>query len=137
MNKLRIQWLGLRDQTQLKRFNKLQNRIEDLPKCSMGREKKKVIYTEDSMRRHNMSLIEVSKGEEGDQVQRQEFSINDERQCSYTGLENPSKVKKKKNLKRNPKEKKTNYLQRNNRLTAGLSAAMEAKRQQNSKILNP
>ena len=32
----------------------------------MGREKEKVIYTEDSMRRHNMSLIEVSKGEEGD-----------------------------------------------------------------------
>ena len=105
MNKLRIQWLGLRDQTWLKRFNKLQNRIEDFPKCSMGREKEKVIYTEDSMRRHNMSLIEVSKGEEGDQVQRQEFSINDERQCSYTGLQNPSKVKKKQSEKKPKGEK--------------------------------
>lgn len=32
----------------------------------MGRKKEKVIYTEDSMRRHTMSLIGVSKGEEGD-----------------------------------------------------------------------
>lgn len=89
MNKLRMQWVGLRDQTQLRRFNKVQNRIEHFPKCSMGRKKEKVIYTEDSMRRHTMSLIGVSKGEEGDQVQRQEFSINGERQCSHIGLENP------------------------------------------------
>ena len=70
-------------------------------------------------------------------MQRQEFSISDERQCSHTCLKIPSKVKKKKNLKSNSKEKKTHYLQRNNRLRAGLSAAMEAKRQSNSKILNP
>ena len=64
----------------------------------MGREKEKVIYTEDSMRRRNMSLIGVSKGEKkkGIKMQRQEFSISDERQCSHTGLKIPSKVKKKK-----------------------------------------
>lgn len=33
----------------------------------MGREKEKVIYTEDSMRRRNMSLIGVSKGEKRDE----------------------------------------------------------------------
>lgn len=40
-------------------------------------------------------------------MQRQEFSISDERQCSHTGLKIPSKVKKKKSEKQLKGEKDT------------------------------
>ena len=73
MKKLKTQWLGLRVQTQLKRESINQKIVENAARA----EKKinthththththeKVIYIEDAVRRSNMSLIGVSKGEE-------------------------------------------------------------------------
>lgn len=71
MKKLKTQWLGLRDQTQLKRESINQKIVENAARAEKKinththtRACEKVIYTEDSVRRSNMSLIGVSKGEE-------------------------------------------------------------------------
>ena len=50
--------------------------------------------------------MESQKEKKGIKMQRQEFSINDERQCSHTGLKNPSKVKKKKKSEKQLKGEK-------------------------------
>lgn len=73
MKKLKTQWLGLRDQTQLKRESINSKIVENAAQAekkinththACARTREKVIYTEDSVRRSNMSLIGVSKGEE-------------------------------------------------------------------------
>lgn len=52
-------------------------------------------------------------------------------------FEKPEQIKKKKYFKKTSEKHPKGEKDKSNRLTAGLSAAMEARRQWNSKILNP